>query len=155
MGAMVTCRPCVYERRVWNGGSEVWELADRRAFSEGRRRARGHVRRRLGEAIEAGATMCGVRGKTWASIVKTHMAPVKPEDGQIALGEVEEHNDTVALVFGLRCGDMPGVLHDKMHRRMKRQEEETRGGRRDLRDARVVSLNPIPRPTPRDDRGRI
>jgi hypothetical protein len=31
VGALVTRRPCVYERRVWNGEGEVWELADRRA----------------------------------------------------------------------------------------------------------------------------
>ena len=53
---MVECRPCVYERRARGEEGEGWELVDRRTFSEGRRRVRGYVRRRLGETVKEGGS---------------------------------------------------------------------------------------------------
>ena len=121
----VYARPCIYERRIWKDGKEEWELADRRAFREGRLRARGYVRKVLGENLKKGATTAGQTQKLWSDMAKIPMQHPKPgEDGMVALEDIEKFNEKIKAVLGLRSFNTVGVSHDAAWRRRRRVEEE-------------------------------
>ena len=128
-GQVIT-RPCIYERRVWGYGGETWDLADRRAFREGRIRARGYVRKVLGVNLKPGATTAKRTGRLWSEVVK---APFKKPDGgvdndgrpkMVELEHVELHNIRVKFALGMRTTNMVGMLHDAAWERRSRIEKE-------------------------------
>ena len=49
--------------------TDVWAMADRRVFTETRKRARAFVRTKLGEGLQAGSTTAGVTGRIWSEVV--------------------------------------------------------------------------------------
>ena len=73
--------------------------------------------------MKEGATTCGVTAPLWSEIARMTLTRSKPEDGLVCLEQVEAYNEVQALVFGLRSGQVPGMPHDKMHERVRRQEE--------------------------------
>ena len=119
----VWSRPCIYERRIWEDDMASWELADRRAYREGRLRARANVRTRLAQNLKPGATMAGQTGRTWAAVTKETLRSPKPEDGVVCLEEVSAYNARVTVGMGLRTNNMPGMQHEQSWARRARVEE--------------------------------
>jgi hypothetical protein len=119
----VWSRPCIYERRIWEDDMASWEIADRRAYREGRLRARANVRTRLAQNLKPGATMAGQTGRTWAAVTKETLRSPKPEDGVVCLEEVNAYNARVTVGMGLRANNMPGMQHEQSWARRARVEE--------------------------------
>lgn len=115
----------MYERREWWEGEVRWGLADRRAYKEGRLRARANVRLRLSQTLKPGATTAGTTGDTWADVAKKAVAPLKAEDGLISLEDIEAYTARRSVVMGLRVGSVPGMPHDRAHDRRVRVEKDS------------------------------
>ena len=128
VGAMVHTRPCIYERQLTgkegaHAAKEEWGLADRKAYREGRLRARGHVRARLAAVLKPGATTAGETGALWTEVVKRSMRRPKVEDGTTSLKSIGQYNDRTSVVMGARSGNIPGMLHEKTWERVHRTEQ--------------------------------
>ena len=137
IAAHVHARPHLNERRVRNG---VWELADRKPFAEHRRRARGHVRRRLEAAVAPGRATAGATGDIWSDVGKKALQMQKPEqqnaDGKKSTRkptweDVDAHNERVRVVLGMRVSDVcrhAGAPHEAEWQRVERSERRRGGG---------------------------
>jgi len=130
----VHARPCVYERRVRRPGEHAtqWELADRRPFAEGRKRARAYVRSRLGDGVSAGSTSAGVEGRLWAEVVRGADRLARPEARakkrtEITPEAVEEYNVRRGTTLGVRVGQVCGMQGGRMHEKRLRAEGEKGG----------------------------
>ena len=126
----VHARPVIYERRVKRPGeiTTQWELADRRPFAEGRKRARAYVRTRLSETVRAGSTSAEVEGRLWADVVRGCDRRARPEvrakqqHTEITPEAVEEYNTRRGVVLGLRAGQVCDMQGGRMHQKRLRAE---------------------------------
>ena len=128
--AHVRGRPCVYEVRVGEGAEARWELMDRPAFKACRLRARGFVRRQLGEVVREGACAAGLQEPLWPEVaaglgrLPPGYTPYNEDEGST----VEHINGVHKFVFGMRVGEVVGgPTHAAGWARCKRGEGE-RGG---------------------------
>ena len=126
----VHARPVIYERRVKRPGESAtqWELADRRPFAEGRKRARAYVRARLSDTVRAGSTTAGVEGRLWADVVRGSDRRARPEvrakqqHMETTPEAVEEYNVRRGVVLGLRVGQVCGMQGGRIHEKRLRAE---------------------------------
>ena len=130
LAAHIRSRPVIYERCVRREGESqpTWEMADRRPFAEGRRRARAYVRGRLGETVGAGRTSAGVTGRLWSAVVKCTDRKARPDGAAkrnrtaIEPEDVEAYNARRGVALGLRVGQVCGVQGGRMHDKRLRAE---------------------------------
>ena len=126
----VHARPVIYERRVKRPGERTtqWEMADRRPFAEGRKRARAYVRARLSETVRTGSTTAGVEGRLWADVVRGSDRRARPEviakqqHTEVTPEAVEEYNTRRGVVLGMRVGQVCGMQGGRVHQKRLRAE---------------------------------
>ena len=148
----VDSRPCIYEQQIHSQTEvqkeAVWAMTDRRTFTETRKRARAHIRTKLGKDLKPGCTTAGVTGRIWAEVVsqidrklqtdmkkhKKHQPPMQgpqlpdeSEQQRLTYDEVEGFNLRRTSILGMRVDNVKGITHNRGWAR-RRQGESNKGG---------------------------
>ena len=136
----IQTRPCIYERRIWTEEGETWEIADKRAYREGRLRARADIRKRLSKDIKPGAITAGYERPIWAEIARAALkqpaqekreeedenkeedkrgegsdkkSKKKDKGEKLVLEDILLYNERTKITLGTRVQNILGVMHNR------------------------------------------